>query len=140
MVYSLRFVYYVVISTRTLSLIRKEDVDRFVLIAYFYLIGGSLRAAKKLSERLVDSLPLPLVSVRAKLRVLIMLTVLAPVVFYLCSFSPPKRDIKSLISLFFLAKMYPQFFKTVPSAPIFCPLGPKICNLPRRNFGEADPL
>jgi len=102
MVYSLRFVYYVVISTRTLSLIRKEDVDRFVLIAYFYLIGGSLRAAKKLSERLVDSLPLPLVSVRAKLRVLIMLTVLAPVVFYLCSFSPPKRDIKSLISLFFL--------------------------------------
>ena len=103
MVYSLRFVYYVVISTRTLSLIRKEDVDRFVLIAYFYLIGGSLRAAKKLSERLADSLPLPLVSVRAKLRVLIMLTVLAPVVFYLCSFSPPKRDIKSLMSLFFLS-------------------------------------
>ena len=100
--YSLRFIFYVIMASRTLALVAKEDMDRFTMAASLNLVIPALITGKFILPRMLDSLSLPIVSFSAKVGVLTVLIVIAPVAFSLCSFISPKRSIKSFLCLFFL--------------------------------------
>ena len=103
-IYSLRFITYVLNSRRGSVLIWKSDYDfsgiRAIIILYF----PSFFTGKFLLYHIVDTLSLPLRSESAKLLVLALLLIFAPLLVISLGFTASKRKTKSLFYLWLLSR------------------------------------
>lgn len=99
--YSLRFVFYIIGASRSNALFRKNDCDFKTILAILILFVPGTRTGQYLSLLLIESSPVPLRSLRRKLRVLSFF-LLSFILFKLFTFKASLRSSKSFMYLWFL--------------------------------------
>ena len=101
--YSLRFIYYILKTSRSNSLVWKSDSDFPVILSIIVLYLPRFSTGKILTFYLLDSLSMPLTSAISKAAVISLLLVWAPLIMANIRFIAPWSKPKSLIYLWLLS-------------------------------------
>ena len=102
--YSLRFIYYILLSSRSAPHLWKSDYDLFIIGAMLVLYIPRFATGKFLLFSLIDFFDLPLVSPLAKFAVVSLLIVGGPLLLRCLTFIPSTRHTKSVFYLWFLSR------------------------------------
>ena len=102
--YSLRFIYYVLQSSRRTALFWKEDRTISLALSKLILLAPRVLTGKFILPGLIDFLETPITSFRAKGGVLSLIFMGGPLIFLIRSFTPTTNNLKSVFYIFFLRR------------------------------------
>jgi len=102
--YSLRFIYYVLQANRRTALFWKGDRPTSLALSKLLLLTPSVLTGKIILPCLIDFLETPITSFSAKRAVLSLIFTWAPLLFFIRSFTPTLSNLKSAFYMFFLRR------------------------------------